>query len=153
MCVGRFCFLSSPTYGKCIHAIELTGKCIHSMWMVRSHAGTCKNSTWRQRAEGTSQTCTVPSREADSSQRASWAMARSVMRSLWPLNRRTLLTASMSYLRSIVATCPSLPLLFYPSNMKVTGKLCARQNTLHPVRPLMGPYNKNLVMILSFHAS
>ena len=40
----------------------------------------------------------VPSREDDSSQRASALIRRSVMRSMWPLNWRTLLTASMSYL-------------------------------------------------------
>lgn len=53
---------------------------------------------WRHMEEGTSQTRTVPSSEADSSHLASALMWRSVMRSLWPRNWRTLLTASTSYL-------------------------------------------------------
>lgn len=53
-----------------------------------------------------SQARRVPSREADSSQRPSSLSCMSVMRSLWPRNCRTLLTASTSYLFDTLHAVP-----------------------------------------------
>ena len=57
--------------------------------------------TWRQEAAGMSHTRTVPSMEELSSHRASWLMTTPVTRSLCPLKRRTILTASTSYLQQL----------------------------------------------------
>ena len=87
--------------------------------------------TWRQEAAGMSHTRTVPSIEELSSQRASWLMTTPVTLSLCPLKRRTILTASTSYLPhtpclSQRCCCSTFPESFHmPKKKNTTAGSCS----------------------------